>query len=401
MLRHFTHKHKTNHTHATAKTFAYLEFFKSFSIASFYTVFPIILYEKIGTEDLVGYYNSMIAAVGLLTCILSSYIFCKFSKVNITKISLALSVVCLVLMTLATNLWSLVSLDMPRAICLAISTIAIALYVGDYSNEKNLAKNESRYYLFCNIGWFLGPLITGITVKFFGNESMFILCSLFMGIALLYFTHQHLVAEHPVISQEDDVHDEDFTQLASHIKEYFKDKERLKVFFMAAGMNLSWTSLVYIIIAIKSMGYGMMIVGLISAIRCLPLMLLEPLVGRLADKNGVKSYLVFGFLFSALAMAMFSITSGPIFLCLLCIANIGMAFVEPLQETYFFKVVKKEKQRAKFFGIYNTADPVMHLITPIVASVILSFSSGFSALWLFYSLVMLVFAGIASTIKVK
>ena len=401
MLRHFTHKHKTNHNHTTAKTFAYLEFFKSFSIASFYTIFPIILYEKIGTEDHVGYYNSVIALIGLITCILSSYLFCKYSKAIITKITLAASIILLILMTMATNIWEIMFLDIPRAACLAISTIAIALYVGDYSNQNNIAKNEARYYLFCNIGWFSAPIITGLMVKFYGNESMFILCSAFMGLALLYFMHQHLISRHPDINKEDDVHDEDFNQLLPHLITFFKDKERIKVFLMAAGLNFQWTGMVYVLIAVRMMGYGMDVVGLIAALRCLPLMLLEPWVGKLASKNGVRKYLVFGFMFSALVSLSFLFLDGNWLLAMFCVANIGMAFVEPLQETYFFKVVKNKKDRSKYFGIYNTADPVMHLTVPVIASIVLTMSSGMNALWVFYALGLMTFGLVAMTIKHK
>ncbi len=402
MLRHFTHKHKTNHKETTARTFAYLELFKSFAIAAFCTVFPIILYQKIGTEDYVGYYNSVIAFVGLLTCILSSYIFCKYPKALVTKITLIIAVLSFILMTMATNIWSLMSLDIPRAISLAIATIAISLYIGDYSNDEDLPVNEARYYLYANIGWFLGPLVAGFSALYFGNESVFILCSLSLGISLLYFLHQHLIASHPGITDDkDDVHDEKISELFSSIKEYFTDLERFKVFLIAFGVNFSWSSLVYVLIAVKMMGYGMGAVGLIAALRCLPLILLEPAIGKLAGKHGVRRYIVIGFFLSSMMTFSFVFLDGITLLAMFCLVNIGMAFVEPLQETYFFQVVSGKRKREKFFGIYNTADPMVHLTMPIIASIILIFSTGFDALWVFYGCGLLLFSGLTLTIKPK
>jgi len=80
---------------------------------------------------------------------------------------------------------------------------------------------------------------------------------------------------------------------------------------------------------------------------------------------------------------------------------VGSSLVEPLQETYFFKKVKKERDRNRFFGIYNIADPVANSITPLIASFVLALSIGFRELWLFSFIILIGFTLICLTIKEK
>ena len=138
--------------------------------------------------------------------------------------------------------------------------------------------------------------------------------------------------------------------------------------------------------------------GWVIAGGILPLVLFEKLIGKLADKHGLRIYLAIGFLIIALITVFFNIISFvPIVLILMAIVNIGAALIEPLQETYLFKIIKK-KDEERFFGVYNTADPLANIIGPLIASVFVLFW-GLSGVWYGSAVILLVFMIIALKVK--
>ncbi|OGJ51968.1 hypothetical protein A2335_01705 [Candidatus Peregrinibacteria bacterium RIFOXYB2_FULL_32_7] len=401
MLRFFSHKLSTHHTHPSGKIFAWMALFFSIGTGAFWTIFPLILTSKLPNESFVGYYYSFLSVIGILISVLSTSIFCKISKVLIIKIVLTSSIILLILMTLAENFWMLGFLDIPRAMCVLMTTMTLAIFVSDFSKKQELAATEGKFYYFANIGWLVGPFIGGFSAKYFGNESVFILVSFFYLIAFLYFLHQHLRIKNPYLHNE--VHKEGIKELFSNIKDYFKNIELIKVFFVAFGLNFWWgVKSIYMPLAVQDLGYTQEIVGIIMTLSILPLVLLENIVGKKAGKNGVRKYLIIGFLLLFIIITSFKFLEFlPIVLLLAFIlANFGAAFIEPLKETYFFEVVKKS-QSGKFFGIYNIAEPAAFFIAPLFASIILSLGFGISEVWMATAIVMLIFVAVMCFVKRK
>jgi MFS family permease len=122
---------------------------------------------------------------------------------------------------------------------------------------------------------------------------------------------------------------------------------------------------------------------------------------KVANGNSIKKYVVCGFLITSIFMFSFVFLENHVVLLLIAFAirGIGMALIEPLQELYFFKVVVEKRERKKFFGMYDTANPIMSVLGPTFASIILMFSTGLNALWFAMGCVFLIFTGVSLTIK--
>ena len=105
-----------------------------------------------------------------------------------------------------------------------------------------------------------------------------------------------------------------------------------------------------------------------------------------------------GFLIIAIITTFFNIISMvPIILIMMAVVNIGAALIEPLQETYLFKIIKK-KDEERFYGVYNTADPLANIIGPLIASVFVLFW-GLSGVWYGSAIILLIFMFIALRAK--
>jgi predicted MFS family arabinose efflux permease len=380
------------------KVFANMALLNGLGEAAFFTIFPLILNDTLKSESVVSLYYSLIAIAVFLGSMLSTYLFSKFSKVWIIKITLLVSVLSLLGMTIAKNIWELSGVDIPRAICLTLANLAISIFVFDFSTNSNISRNEARYYIFMNIGWFIGPILGGYIAKFTGKESVFIFVSGIYLISLLYFMHQHIIVKNKNINHKKE--NISLKIIFNNTIEYFKNKELIKVFLVALGLNFWWAiSYLYIPIAVENLGYGTDVVGYVVSGGILPLLLLEGFVGRSADKNGVKKYIIIGFLFLSILTALFPILeSSPITLIIaFAVVNIGAAFIEPLKNSYFYKASKKEDED-KFFGIYNLSNPIANMAGPLIGAALI-FTGGFNAMWIASAIILLAFAIISTKIK--
>ncbi len=398
MLRHTKHKIATQHQSPDGRVFSWLSLITAIGNGIFFTIFPIILLDKLKNESLVGYYYSAIAVVILFACVYSTVLFQKYSRVLIAKTALIGTASVLFLMTLLEQVWSLAGFDIIRNISIITLGVALSIFIDDFTERKNLAKAEGKFYMFNNIGLLIGPVIGGYSAKYFGDSSIFILAGFFYLIALFVFLYQHLYQKNPRITHGK--HEEDIHELFQNIKTFFQNKEFRKVFILAFGLNYWWAvSLIYIPLEIKNLGFGDNIVGWIVAAMAIPLILFERNTGRVADKRGIRFPATLGFSLLVLFVLSFPLLYFKPILALIAFAivNFGAAWVEPLQETYFFKVAKKE-EREKLYGIYNAAQPFSSIVSPFIGG-FLYFLGGSKGLWLGTAGFLLLFVYNALRIK--
>ncbi len=380
MLRHTQHKIATQHQSPDGRIFSWMSLITAIGNGIFFTIFPIILFDKLQNESFVGYYYSAIAVIILFACIYSTILFQKYSRVLIAKVALIGTATVLFAMTLLEQVWSLGGLDIIRNISIITLGVALSIFVDDFTERKNLAKAEGKFYMFNNIGLLIGPVLGGYSAKYFGDSSIFVLAGFFYVIALFVFLYQHIYQKNPHITHGK--HKEDIRELFLNIKIFFHNKEFRKVFILAFGLNYWWAvSLIYIPLEIKNLGFGDNIVGWVVALMAIPLILFERNTGRVADRRGIRFPATFGFSLLVLFVLSFPLLYFKPILALIAfvVVNFGAAWIEPLQETYFFKVAKKE-EREKLYGIYNAAQPFSSIVSPFIGG-FLYFLGGAKGLW--------------------
>ena len=402
MLHCITKKTPTphHHSHPNAKFFALLSFLIALGSASFWTIFPLILNNFLQSESVVGVYYAAIAGLLFFVSIASTVIFARFSKVKITKITLAINVLALLLMTVAQSIWHLALFDFLRAVAVSLIWISFSLLIRDFITDANLGATEGKVYLYANIAWVIGPIIGGFLAKFFGNESVFVFASVCFLVTLLVFWHQHLVVQNPHL--HDRPHTETIRSITKNIVDYFREKQCIQVFLIAMGLNFWWAiSFVYIPLQIDGFGLSQEIIGVVISACMLPLILLEGWVGKASDRGGLRKFFLIGFgILSGMTIIFAGLSTWPLILIgAFVLANIWAAFIEPLQETFLFKVVKKS-DTTKYFGIYNTADPIANTLGPLFAAGVLAlFHNNISALWLAAGVVFWGFVLVGSGVR--
>ena len=378
------------------KLFAWLALTTGLANAAFWTVFPLVVENVVKSEVWVGIFFSLISILAFVGSLLSTVILRKFSRVKIMKWGYIGCTIFILLFTLIITKTHLYFFEIPRALFTLITGIILSLYIRDTAKVHKLGLAEGRYYLYANIGWLIGPIVGGYLGQLVSRNAVFVFSALLYLLSFIIFQNQHL-KKHPLLKHQRE--EQTMAELLSNIQYFFKIKELRKVYAISLGLNYWWAvSCIYIPLYVINNGFGDSVVGWVIAGGILPLVLFEKLIGRLADKNGLRIYLAVGFLIIAIVTIFFNlIPIVPIVLILMAVVNIGAALIEPLQETYLFKIIKK-KDEERFYGVYNTADPLANIFGPLVASVfVLLF--GLPGVWYGSAAILLIFMFIALRAK--
>lgn len=407
-----SHKISTHHKHDKGRIFAWMALISSTGYASFLTMLPIILSEKLQSDVYVGYYFSAFAIIALIVSLLSGKILKHFQKTTLTKYILAMLAIIFFSLTLTKSIWNFAAIDMAREIFISLFFIVLSIFVRDFATEEELALAEGRFYLFSNIGWVIGPLVGGYAAKTYGPESAFIFTAICYAFLLVLFLQQHIIAKHPAINKKNENNAmptpsipipkpiKNTGSLMENIKDYIRNRDLLVASLVSFGMYFWWsTSSIYIPLALKNLGFAPDIIGLIFALNVVPLILLEFHSSDGAQKYGVRTFLVMGFTILSACLILFAFVSIPMLIKLIIVINIGSAFIEPIKEIFFFKVAPPGDVD-RFYGIYSASYPMAYILAPLLGSLLLS-SFGINGIWLGAAVVFILIALTSLTIDKK
>jgi MFS family permease len=116
-----------------------------------------------------------------------------------------------------------------------------------------------------------------------------------------------------------------------------------------------------------------MFVGYFLSVVIVPLVLFEFMIGRLSLKYGFIIFFFLGFfLLMVVGILSFFSTNFYFTLIVLGLASIPMAFLEPLQDSFFFKQISSNDEE-KFYPIFATAADFGSFIGKISVAVFLIF----------------------------
>jgi len=352
-------------------------------------VMPIYIKRFFSSPAYVGYFLAFTYLL-ILIYILSTIYFLKyFNKWLLLKISALGFSITLFLLTLVNTLTQLVIVEIFRSLFIAVSFVIVGLLIRDESTKKTINRNEGLYFSIINSSFFIGPIIGGLLANAYSLNQVFRIAALFPLIVFLF-----LIGKRDTENKKP----EDVNLIKSIIL-FFQNRQRTINYLITLGL-LSWLTIIYIYtpLYMAQEGLNEKIIGYFLALTVLPLIILEVPATRLTQKYGYRKLFFLGFLLIALFGALtFFIDNIYIKLLLLILTNVGVAFIEPLKEAYFFETSNR-KEETRYYPIFKTAIDVGYLTGPIIFSTILLFTN-FKSMFLIASLIMIVFGIISLSIK--
>ncbi|MFT4312562.1 MAG: MFS transporter [Candidatus Woesearchaeota archaeon] len=231
------------------------------------------------------------------------------------------------------------------AVLQVIRVNAFDILMHDATSKQTYSQLQGLHYSLLNVMWLTGPLLTGFFLAHYSYDVVFYVIGGLFLLAAFIFIFFH-IKEH--------LHQ--FTNIRFPVISYLKDTRQRLPYLLSFGTH-SWWSLgeIYFPIFLITSGAGVQYVAIFMALWCVPPIIMEYPIGRLAKKIPLKHFFRIGFFgLFVIAVSCFFIDNIWIIFWLLILSGAFASLIEPLNEPFFFARTKS-KDEANFLPFFITS----------------------------------------------
>ena len=360
-------------------SFANLGLFTGFADGVYNAVYSLVILEIFKSSAIVGVYVAIYSVFCFIVGLFANEILRMFSKARIFYFSLLMMAVCYAMMSFSILPRTFIILDYTTGIAITLVGMLIPLFMSDFSKNVGMARLNSRYHLWMNVGALLAPTVAVLIANHFGNRAAF------LGSAIVYFAGWGLFKYFDVVQE-----DKKIRQVDPHktVKALWKNTIK---FFSLPGMwraylvNFGYYSLramrvLYVPILVIENGFDKDVLGWVLTLGIVPYLLLSDVMARLVRRFGKTIWLVLGFGSFAALSAMATVVTGIPLLAIFVAWQISGALMESVHDLLFFDNTKKAQQ-TKYYGVFRTSVNLPSVIAPMVGAGVISMFGTTAAVW--------------------
>ncbi|MCR5194026.1 MAG: MFS transporter [Alphaproteobacteria bacterium] len=369
-------------------SFANLGLFSGFADGIYNAVYSLVILEIFKNSAIVGIYVSVYSLFCMIVALFANEIFRRFSKVRVFYFALLMLVVCYAMMGFSIQPSTFITLDYTSGFAITLTAMLIPLFMSDFSKDVGMAKLNSRYHLWVNVGALFAPMIAVAVATKFDNRSAFFLSSVIYLAAWMFFKYMGLTQEDKQIKPVNPRRT--LKSLWKNTMVFFKTPGMLRAYAVNFGFySLSSMRHLYVPIVIIENGFTKDTLGLVLTLGIIPYLLLSEFMGRLVVKYGKKLWMLLGFGSFAIFSFLATIVTGYPLLAIFVAWQVSGALMEPVHDLLFFDSAKKSQQ-TKFYGVFRTSSNLPKFIVPIAAAGCITLFGVTSAVWLVTAFICLI-----------
>ncbi len=364
----------------TGFSFANLGLFTGFADGIYNAVYSLVILEIFKNSAIVGIYVAIYSVFCMIVALFANEIFRQFSKVRVFYFALIMLVMCYAMMGFSVLPRTFIVLDYTSGFAITLSSLLIPLFMSDFSGDIGMARLNSRYHLWTNVGALFAPMLAVVVATRFGNRSAFFMSAVIYLAAWMFFKYFHLRQEDKQIKPVDAR--KTVRALWKNTISFFKTPGMLRAYIVNFGFySLRAMRYLYVPIVVIENGFTKDTLGLVLTIGIIPYLFMSDLMGRLVRRFGKKIWLVLGFgSFAAFSVWATFATGFPL-LAIFVMWQVSGALMEPVHDLLFFDNTKKSQQ-AKFYGVFRTSCNLPNVIAPIIGAACIMLFGATSAVWI-------------------
>ena len=361
-------------------SFANLGIFTGFADGIYNAVYSLVILEIFKSSAIVGIYVAIYSVFCVLVGLFANEIFRIFSKVKVFYFALLMLVMCYAMMGFSVLPRTFIVLDYTSGFAITLTAMLIPLFMSDFSGDTGMARLNSRYHLWVNVGALLAPMLAVVVATRFGNRSAFFLSSAIYMAAWLFFKYLRLSQEDKKIKPVNPRRT--VRSLMRNAALFFRTPGMLRAYAVNFGYySLRAMRYLYVPIVVIENGFSKDTLGLVLTLGIIPYLLLSDMMARLVRRFGKKIWLVLGFGSFAAFSAWATVATGFPVLAIFVLWQISGAFMEPVHDLLFFDNTQKNMQ-ARFYGVFRTSVNFPNVIAPVVGAACITVFGATSAVWL-------------------
>lgn len=343
----------------------------------------------------VGFIYTIEAAVAIGGFLLMPKILRKFGNFRVAIVLLLLEMISLLGLTIYHNVIAASIFMIGSIATITFLSFSFDIFLEGLSLDSSTGKTRGMYLTIVNLAWVFGPLLAGMVLTN-GDYWKIYLSAFFLLIPVFIIIRTTLYKFKDSAYQN--------SNPFGTIYEVWKNKDVKNIFMAMLLLQIfyAWMTIYTPIYLHTNLGLPWSSIGIIFGIMLLPFIFVQFPAGRLADSRfGEKEILSVGFIIMALAtITMYFVNGNNIIVWALILfgTRVGAALVEVMCDVYFFK--KIDNKNANLISFFRMARPFAYIISPILATVIMSiFGLGIESLFL--TLGFLMFFGLRYSLAIK
>ena len=362
-------------------SFANLGLFTGFADGIYNAVYSLVLLEIFNNNSaVVGVYVGIYAAFCMLVGLFANEIFRRFSKVRVFYFAMLFLAICYAMMSFSIQASTFVILDYATGIAITLVGVLIPLFMSDFSGRIGMARLNSRYHLWMNIGAFFAPMIAVAVANQFNNRAAF------FASALIYFAGWMAFKLFRIVVQEDKkIKPVDprktFRALCKNAISFLRTRGMVRAYAVNFGYYaLRAMRYLYVPILVIDNGFSNEVLGWVLTLGIVPYLVLSEFMAKLVRRYKKKKWLFIGFSSFAIFSALATVVTGYPLLVIFVAWQISGALMESVHDLLFFDGTKKSEQ-TKFYGVFRTSVNLPNVVAPLLGAVCITVFGATSAVW--------------------
>ena len=360
-------------------SFANLGLFTGFADGIYNAVYSLVLMEIFANSAIVGVYVAIYAAFCMGVGLFANEILRRFSKVRVFYFVMLMLAVCYAMMSFSIRPSTFVILDYTTGIAITLVGVLIPLFMSDFSGKIGMARLNSRYHLWMNVGALFAPMIAVAVADQFNNRVAFFASALIYLAGWMAFKLFHVVQQDKKIkpvNPRKTVH-----ALLKNAVAFFRRSGMARAYAVNFGYySLRAMRYLYVPIVVIENGFSRDALGWVLTLGIIPYLILSDLMAGLVRRYGKNKWLLIGFSSFAILSALATFVTGYPLLVIFVAWQISGALMESVHDLLFFDGTSRAEQ-TKFYGIFRTSVNLPNVIAPILGAACITAFGATSAVW--------------------
>ncbi|MBQ8294618.1 MAG: MFS transporter [Alphaproteobacteria bacterium] len=360
-------------------SFANLGFFTGFADGIYNAVYSLVILEIFRSSAVVGVYVALYSVFCFIIGLFANEVFRQFSKVRVFYFALIMLAACYAMMSFSILPRTFIILDYTTGIAITLSSMLIPLFMSDFSKNTGMARLNSRYHLWLNVGALFAPTIAVAIANSFGNRAAFFGSAVIYLAAWISFKYFRIVQEDKQIKPVNPR--KTFKALWNNTREFFKVPGMLRAYLVNFGYySLRAMRVLYVPILVIENGFSKDALSWVLTLGIIPYLLLSEYMGHAVRKYGKNIWLILGFGSFATLSALATFITGVPLLIIFIAWQISGALMESVHDLLFFDNTKKSQQ-TKYYGVFRTSSNLPNVVAPVLGAAMIAIFGATSAVW--------------------
>ena len=360
-------------------SFANLGLFTGFADGIYNAVYSLVILEIFRSSAIVGLYVALYAAFCMIVGLFANELFRQFSKVRVFYFSMLMLAVCYAMMSFSIRPSTFIILDYTTGIALTLTTMLIPLFMSDFSRGIGMARLNSRYHLWLNIGALFAPTIAMAIADGAGNRAAFFASAVIYLAGWMFFKYFKIVQQDKQIKPVSPRRTA--RALWRNAVAFFKKPGMTRAYIVNFGYySLRAMRYLYVPIVVIENGFSNDALGWVLTLGIVPYLLLSEAMARLVRRFGKQIWLLSGLLSFAGLSVLATVVTGYPLLVIFVAWQVSGALMESVHDLLFFDNTKKSEQ-TRFYGVFRTSVNLPNVIAPMLGAACITIFGGTSAVW--------------------